>query len=131
MKSFKEAFVIALLMSTLYLIFLGHRTDYVGHAIAGFGGTAILLVILFRLNPSPSEWKQLWIVLAAIGIGAVAEATIFKIAKFDPVDFNNQSIGAYLAGCCAVRTRWPKESFDFIITVSGLFIIAGFVLGHM
>ena len=36
--------------------------------------------------------------LACIGFGIVTEATIFRLAGFDPLDFTTQSLGAVLAG---------------------------------
>jgi hypothetical protein len=49
--------------------------------------------------------STVWIVpvcLACIALGAVTEATIFRLAKFDEIDFCNQSLGAVLAGLAAL-----------------------------
>lgn len=76
---------------------LGYRTDYAGHFLAGFGGTLGLLAFpLATLAPS-LRWEPLGAAVIAVLLGAVVEATVFKIAIFDPVDFFNQSLGAALA----------------------------------
>jgi hypothetical protein len=87
----------------LYLLLHAKRTDYAGHYLAGFGGTlAVFAVPLAWLGPPGSvlRWETVWVVLAAIALGAVLEATVFRVAIFDPIDFVNQSLGAVLAACC-------------------------------
>jgi hypothetical protein len=42
------------------------------------------------------------ICIACIALGAITESTIFRLAKFDEIDFCNQSLGAVLAGLAAV-----------------------------
>lgn len=76
---------------------LGHRTDYLGHYLAGLGGTLLLLVPL-AARRKPSGWSVAALVALAVGIGYVTESTVFRIAIFDPVDFVNQSLGACVAG---------------------------------
>lgn len=93
----------ATVVGAAYLIFLGHRHDYLGHYAAGFGGTLTALAIATEKIPDDRFRQQspLWILLltlACIAAGAYAEATGFNIAKFDEVDFCNQSLGAVLAG---------------------------------
>ena len=81
----------------IFVALLGYRTDYAGHFLAGFGGTLGLLAFpLATLSPA-LRWEPLGAAILAILLGAVIEATIFKIAIFDPVDFFNQSLGAALA----------------------------------
>lgn len=81
----------------IFVSLLGYRTDYAGHYLAGFGGTLSLLVFpLATLRPA-LRWEPLGAALIAILLGAGIEATIFKLAIFDPVDFFNQSLGAVLA----------------------------------
>ncbi len=85
----------------IFVAFLGYRTDYVGHFLAGFGGTLGLLAFpLATLSPS-LRWEPLGAAVVAILLGAAVEATVFKIAIFDPVDFFNQSLGAALAAISA------------------------------
>jgi hypothetical protein len=86
-----------------YLVCLGHRHDYLGHYAAGFGATLAALAIAMEKIPESrfAERSPIWIfslTLACIAAGAYAEATGFNIAKFDEVDFCNQSLGAVLAG---------------------------------
>lgn len=87
----------------MFLICLGYRRDYVGHYAAGYGGTlAALTVMQAALKPIHyARWAPgvaLPGTLACMVLGAVAEATVFHLARFDEVDFCNQSIGAALAG---------------------------------
>jgi hypothetical protein len=49
----------------------------------------------------PRDVTVLFVTVACIGAGAVAEATFFRIAKFDEIDFCSQSLGAVLAGLAA------------------------------
>ena len=46
---------------------------------------------------SVSIWSIAPLCVACIGLGAFLEATAFRLAKFDEVDFCNQSLGAVLA----------------------------------
>lgn len=104
----------ALAIAFGYGIWLGHRTDYVGHFLAGAGGAlALLSIAAFSIRLSSGialGWPVVGICLLAIALGAVTEATIFRNAKFDEVDFANQSLGAVLAGlgvlAIDLRERW-------------------------
>lgn len=88
----------------VFVTLLGYRTDYAGHFLAGFGGTlGLLAVALVSLEP-PRAGVPFALAMVAIVLGAVLEATVFKIAIFDPVDFCNQSLGAVLAAA-AVQHR--------------------------
>ena len=81
----------------VFVALLGYRTDYAGHFLAGFGGSLGLLAFpLATLRPA-LRWEPLGTAIVAILLGAAVEATVFKIAIFDPVDFFNQSLGAALA----------------------------------
>ena len=86
----------------VYEYFLGHRHDYTGHFLAGYGGTLGALMVWLRTVPEKrygvlSIWSVVPICLACIGLGAIFEATFFRLAKFDEVDFCNQSLGAVIA----------------------------------
>src|SRR5690606_32686438 len=99
-----------LIISALYLMSLGHRTDYVGHFMAGFGGTllvmAVVLEVLRDAARSPSTGVVvILLLLLCIGIGALEEATTFRLAKWDEVDFFNQSLGAVLAGLLVLQVH--------------------------
>jgi hypothetical protein len=73
--------------------------------------------------------------VACILLGAVAEATAFRIAKFDEIDFCNQSIGAVLASMATLalvsQTKPPDKILDTglisaiaILGVGGCFAVA-------
>ena len=86
----------------LFELFLGHRHDYSGHYLAGYGATFIAALLALRVawGTSFRQWIQYLIVpfcLLCILGGVFTEATIFRLAKFDEVDFFNQSLGAVLA----------------------------------
>lgn len=90
-------------IGVLYLLFLGYRRDYLGHYAAGFGGTltAVALLVSYLTVEKYSRSAPFVVVATVVGCivaGAFAEATIFNLAKFDEVDFCNQSLGAVLAG---------------------------------
>ena len=90
----------------VFLLLLGYRTDYAGHFVAGYGGTLLLLAFpLATLRPA-LRWEPLACAILAILIGTVFEATVFRLAIFDPVDFLNQSLGAVLAAT-SVQGRAP------------------------
>lgn len=107
-----------------YHVFLEHRSDYLGHFLAGYGGTLGLLMVVLVAWPSSNIARQaFFITLASIGIGAVCEATIFRIAIFDRVDFCNQSIGAVLAGFAALEAI-SDSVVDSRTVGCGLFLAA-------
>jgi len=81
-----------------FVALLGERSDYAGHFIAGYGGTLGLAGLPLATLGPPLRREPLLLALVAIAIGAILEATVFRIAQFDPVDFFNQSLGAALAG---------------------------------
>ena len=81
----------------VYGVLFPDRSDYLGHFLAGTGGTLLLLVLVVAARPASVE-AVLITVGIAIGVGGHFEATIFRFAEFDPVDLANQSLGAVLAG---------------------------------
>jgi hypothetical protein len=121
-----------------YLLFLRHRTDYPGHLLAGYGGTLGALGLGLFVAPRAfflSRAAPLLVLLgtlACVGLGAVAEATVFRIAQFDPVDFFNQSIGAALAGLSIVLVldgeRPPPATVAVGLLLSIASLAAGFLL---
>jgi hypothetical protein len=93
---------------------LGHRHDYTGHFLAGFGGTWMALLVVLKSLLSPVVWPKSasWIAPVCIGcilLGAALEATAFRIAKWDEVDFCNQSLGAVIAGLASLAYVHPAE----------------------
>jgi hypothetical protein len=86
----------------IFELFLGHRHDYSGHYLAGYGATFIAAMLGVRIAiGQPAERLLPYLVvpfcLLCICGGIITEATIFRLAKFDEVDFFNQSLGAVLA----------------------------------
>lgn len=128
------AVVPALMVGALYEIFLGHRHDYTGHYAAGYGGTLGAMIVWLRLLPAErfgpmSIWSIVPLCAGCIGLGVITEATIFRLAKFDEVDFCNQSLGAVLAGMAALayagEGKSPEWNFDFGLIVGIAFLGAG------
>lgn len=96
------------------------RPDYAGHLLAGAGGTLLLLaVVVAVLGPGP--WRVVGVVAVAVLLGVGTEATIFKYAEFDPVDFANQSVGAVLA--CAGFLGARRDDLP-LAAVAGLVLLA-------
>lgn len=92
-----------LAVAGLYLLFLGHRSDYPGHFLAGFGATLGMQGICLLL--CPRRLVAAWVgpiaiggAIACVGGGACLEGTVFRYSIFDPIDFFNQSLGAAFAG---------------------------------
>jgi hypothetical protein len=130
----------ALAILLLYEAFLGHRHDYAGHFAAGYGATLAALMLWLRVL-SPESFSRYALLalgpmcVAAILVGALAEATAFRIAKFDEIDFCNQSLGAVLATVVAaayVGPNKPRETFFDLgmligiafLSVGGCFAVA-------
>ena len=96
-KLLPRAIVALAITTATYALLFPHRSDYLGHYLAGFGGTAALLSVAFLI---PMTWRPTAIVavsLFAIALGWGTEKTVFRLAIFDPVDFFNQSLGAVVA----------------------------------
>ncbi len=123
------------LIAGLYLIFLGHRSDYAGHFMAGFGGTLLLMMVAVEIQsrkgePPPTGPVVLVVLVACILFGTLEEATTFRLAKFDEVDYCNQNLGAVLATLCtlsAVPER-PERTPIILpsIIVACIFLFGGF-----
>lgn len=123
------------LVGWAYHEYLGHRNDYLGHFLAGFGGTLgavtiALLAIPWAKYAKLSGWVALGVVLTCIGLGAILEQTVYHIAKWDEVDFCNQSLGAVLAGltACAVATTIRTNLTWAALTAgwAGLVLLGGY-----
>lgn len=91
-----------LLVLGIFELFLGHRHDYSGHYLAGYGATFIAAMLGIRMAQGKMVERYLslliipFCLLCILG-GIITESTIFRLAKFDEVDFFNQSLGAVLA----------------------------------
>ena len=97
----------AVAVGVVFEVLLGHRHDYTGHFLAGYG--ASLGLMMFTLRQLPAERFAAWsagaivlLTLVCILLGVGTELTIFRIGKFDEIDFCNQSLGAVLAGIAAL-----------------------------
>jgi hypothetical protein len=90
------------LIALLYIMFLGHRGDYVGHYLAGFGGTLVAMMFVLERTSQAMYARQLsfiilWVCLGCLVYGTVLELTAFRLAKFDELDWCNQNLGAVFA----------------------------------
>jgi hypothetical protein len=128
------AIIPAVVVGVIFEMFLGHRHDYTGHYAAGYGATFGVAMFWMRIIPA-ERYLQLanrGIVPLCVGcilLGVVTEATIFRIAKFDEIDFCNQSVGAVLAALCAmafIGAEKPTESqLSYGLIVGILFLGVG------
>lgn len=103
------------------------RTDYVGHFLAGAGGTLLLLALVVSVRPH----QPLVVVLATCGsilLGVLAEATVFRLAEFDPLDLANQSLGALLAGIGLLDGQRDAATTGPAILGGFFFLVTGFAL---
>ena len=117
----------ALFTGVMYGVAFFYRSDYLGHFIAGFGATLLLFALHARRRRR--HWigaESVLIVLAAIFMGAITEATIFKIATFDPVDFVNQSLGATIAGAGVIGRAADVGTIRIFWALGLLSVAAGF-----
>ena len=111
-----------------------YRPDYIGHTLAGYGGTLCALALAALFVRSAGDEGTVAIVfllmtLFCIVLGAVAEATVFRLAIFDPIDFCLQSLGAGLAAFGAILgQRWREASrrvVGVMFAQGGLFLLLG------
>jgi hypothetical protein len=124
----------AISAGVVFELFLGHRHDYSGHFAAGYGGTLGALMVWMRSLP-PAHFAArsvpsiVALTIACIGLGTITEATIFRLAKFDEIDFCNQSLGAVLAGLAALayagEGKHPLWHFDLGLIAGITFLGAG------
>jgi hypothetical protein len=114
------ALMVVAVLGVVYVLSFPDRTDYVGHFLAGAGGTFMLVALVASVSP-----RRPWVILGAVGaavlLGIFTEATIFRLAEFDPVDLANQSLGAVLAGLGLVNVERAEDT-------TGAAFLGGFVL---
>lgn len=124
----------AFVVSLLFFHFLGHRRDYLGHYAAGYGGTlCAMMIVLAAIPPARFRVTASWVVvpctMLCLAAGTVAEATVFRLAKFDQVDFCNQNLGAVLAGLAAMFLAGNEKPADMAlrsaIAIGAIYLIAG------
>lgn len=86
-----------LIVSMLFYVLLGHRRDYLGHYAAGYGGTLSVIAIVFAAIPAArfetlASWAVVPSTILCIAAGTMTEATVFRLAKFDEIDYCNQNL---------------------------------------
>ena len=134
----KTALVVSIfptaLVSLLFYVLLGHRRDYLGHYAAGYGGTLSAIAIVLAAIPATRFEKlaSLAVVpctILCIGAGTVTEATVFRLAKFDEIDYCNQNLGAVLAGLAAIHIAHNAKPSDValrcVIAIGAIFLLIG------
>lgn len=107
-------------LGVAYGLLFPERSDYLGHFLAGAGGTFMLLAVVVAFAPN-HPLVVVAGVTSAVLLGVAMEASIFRLAVFDPVDLANQSIGAVLAGIGLLDAKRGESS-------TGLAFVGGFVL---
>jgi hypothetical protein len=111
---------------SLYGVLLGYRPDYLGHLLAGYGGTLLLLSLVAARRGRRLGWEVTVITVLAIGLGVATEATVFRLAIFDPVDFVNQSLGACLAAAAVVNAEGSPRLAAGAMALGIVAIFGGF-----
>ena len=111
-----------------------YRPDYIGHTLAGYGGTLCALsmtawFVCAKGDDKTAAMSFLLMALFCIALGAVAEATFFRLAIIDPIDFCLQSLGAVLAAISAILgQRWREASRRVVAVMfaqGALFLLLG------
>ncbi len=69
--------------------------------------------------------------LASVAAGLALEASVFRIAAFDPVDACNQSLGAALAGLSMLVVATPERPPPATIAVGALLSVATTAAGFL
>jgi hypothetical protein len=124
----------SLAVSLLFYVLLGHRRDYLGHYAAGYGGTLSAIAIFLAAIPAAgfARLGSLAVVpcaLLCIAAGTVAEATVFRLAKFDGIDYCNQNLGAVIAGLAAMYAAGGAKPSDVglrcMIAIGAVFLVVG------
>ena len=125
MRTVRDLLLAAALTAVAYRVVLEYRLDYLGHFAAGFGATVIFLAVVIAVFDRP-RWTVLAVVAAAIVAGFGTEATVFRFAIFDPVDFANQSLGACIAGAGIVGRRRSLVAATGLVVLGLVGVMAGF-----
>jgi hypothetical protein len=109
-----------------YGLLFPDRPDYLGHFLAGAGGTFLLLAVVAVFRPL-HPLVVVAGVTGAVVLGASMEASIFRLALFDPVDLANQSIGAVLAGIGLLDAQGDDSATGLALVGGLVLLVAGFL----
>lgn len=111
------------------------RFDYAAHFLAGAGGTLVLVafknacwVLLSTLWPSQFTDSRMAIAiatLASIGLGLVAEFTVFAAPVADILDIVHQSLGAIVVGLVCIRFYTNQQSLISVLVLEGVAAVLG------
>lgn len=120
--------LVATMVGLAYAVAFAHRSDYMGHYLAGFGATLVLLSAL-SLRTLDNRLVA-GVVVFSVLCGVVAERTVFRSSIADPVDVGNQTVGAAFAGI-AMLNRAPSRQLGVGTAALGLLMLAwGFLVAH-
>ena len=119
------ALVAVTVLGVAYGLLFPERSDYLGHFLAGAGGTFMLLAVVIVSAPN-HPLVVVAGVAAAVLLGVAMEASIFRLAVFDPVDLANQSTGALLAGIGLLDARRGDSSAGLAFLGGCVLLVAGF-----
>lgn len=122
-------------LGLIYVLTLGHRDDYLGHFLGGFAATLGALTLALAAIPVRkfASWAPpavLALTWACIAAGGVLEATLYRIAKWDEVDFFNQSLGAALAGLCSLAAWGSHRPSDRAVALTGAWATMALIGGY-
>lgn len=105
------------------------RSDYAGHFLAGAGATAMLLAVVSAFVQRSRPGLVVLLTLFAVGLGTGTEATVFREAAFDWVDFAIQSSGAVLVANGFIRDGDRHSDLGlglgFVMLVGGFWFAFG------
>lgn len=118
--------VLAIALFLMRAAFPDHP-DYLGHFAAGAGATMLLLVVVRAFAADPDDVLTVALLMTAVAIGALAEASVFRLAAFDRMDFALQSAGAALAAILFMVTGTAARSLAAFFLGFG-FLVLGFVI---
>ena len=96
-----------------------YRSDYLGHFLAGYGVSLVMVWLVARQSAGRPAALAL-ASLVSIGFGSVAEATLFPLGGLDWVDVYTQSFGAVLAGVALLVAGAGDPQLDWEDGVSPL-----------
>jgi hypothetical protein len=108
-----------------YRVAFPGRSDYAGHLVAGAGGTLLVLAAAAAL-PRGGPWRAVAVAAVAVLLGVGTEATVFRLAEFDPVDLANQSLGAVLVAAGFLDAR--RAQAPYAAGAALVLLVAGFRL---